>query len=123
MGGAKQVFWNGSGTHTPLKPHPLYGDTGEEVWSRVENNVVYLTESTFDDVMSVSPSSLVMYYAPWCGYCMAIKPAYTKAAIGMGQDIPGSLVAVGIMKEMKLCKRFSGCGYPTLLYVADGALQ
>ena len=57
--------------------------------------------------MSVSPSALVMSYAPRCGHCMAIK-----SATGMGQDIPGTLVAVDTMKETELCRRLVGVVTP-----------
>ena len=99
-------------------------EASEEVWSEMESEVVHLTDATFDEVMSASPSALVMFYAPWCGHCKAIKPAYAEAAAAMKeQDIPGALVAVDATKETELSKRFSVSGYPTLRYFAGGVLQ
>ena len=105
---------------------PLTGSEGaaEEAWSEVESDVVHLTDATFDSIMSASPSSLVMFYAPWCGHCKAIKPAYAEAAKLMKeQDIPGSLVAVDATKETEVSKRFGISGYPTLRYFSDGVSQ
>lgn len=97
---------------------------GEEVWSESESDVVHLTDSTFDGIMTASPSALIMFYAPWCGHCKAMKPAFSEAAKLMKeQGVPGILAAVDATKETELGKRFEVKGYPTIRYFADGVLK
>ena len=90
----------------------------------MESNIVHLTDDAFDSIMTTTPSALVMFYAPWCGHCKAMKPAYAEAATLMKeQGVPGKLAAVDATKEVGLGKRFDIKGYPSLRYFANGELQ
>lgn len=41
---------------------------------------VHLTEKQFHKLIQEEESFLVDYWAPWCGYCRRIDPAYDKIA-------------------------------------------
>lgn len=57
----------------------------EEEWSDTDSDVVHLTSLNFDLVIKEAESVLVMFYAPWCGYCKKIKPEYEAAASKLKQ--------------------------------------
>ena len=46
----------------------------------VENDVIILTDSTFDKAVAKYDYLLVLFYAPWCGHCKKFHPEYEKAA-------------------------------------------
>lgn len=41
--------------------------------------VTYLTGTTFADHMAKNPTTMVMYYAPWCPHCVEAKPKIQAA--------------------------------------------
>lgn len=108
----------------PKPPEATPAGEEEQAWSEVESDVVHLTDATFDETMSATPSALVMFYAPWCGHCKAMKPAYMEAAKLMKErEVPGILAAVDATKEERLGKRYEIKGYPSLRYFVNGELQ
>ena len=71
--------------------------------------------------MSASPSVLVMFYAPWCGHCKAMKADYAKAAKQLTEEnISHVLATVDATVETQLAKRFDIRGYPSLKFFRRG---
>lgn len=99
---------------------PLEKPTEEE-WSEVESDVVHITAASFKNDIIKDPSVLVMFYAPWCGHCKAMKPEYVDAAAKMKEkEIKGILAAVDATKESPLATQFNIKGYPTVKYFKNG---
>lgn len=93
----------------------------EEQWSDQPGNVIHLTQETFDGFLSTNPSVLVMFYAPWCGHCKALKPHFSEAAnILEREEIPGILAAVDATFAPTLAEKYNVTGYPKLKYFQDG---
>ena len=96
-------------------------EESEESWSEEESEVVHLTAENFDDVLSENPSVLVMFYAPWCGHCKAMKPHYTAAADQLKRDgVNGVLAAVDATQARELAEKYEVKGFPTVKYFKDG---
>eukprot|EP01025_Chloroclados_australasicus_P015618 TRINITY_DN17526_c2_g1_i1.p2 TRINITY_DN17526_c2_g1~~TRINITY_DN17526_c2_g1_i1.p2 ORF type:complete len:526 (-),score=129.89 TRINITY_DN17526_c2_g1_i1:446-2023(-) len=86
-----------------------------------EKDVVVLTDSTFDDVISKAKYALVEFYAPWCGHCKALAPEYAKAATTLKAYDPEIIIAkVDATAETKLAEKYEVRGYPTLKWFVDG---
>jgi len=89
--------------------------------SACENEVVELTASTFDTVVGLEKPSFVMFYAPWCGHCKALKPDWEK--LGVASDcVKATIARVDCDDEenMEICSRYDIAGYPTLKYFLSG---
>ncbi|KAG8197832.1 hypothetical protein JTE90_020110 [Oedothorax gibbosus] len=103
---------------TPPPPPPP-----EEFWKDLPNgqHVQYMKDATFEDLIKSKGSALVMFYAPWCGHCKSMKPAFAEAAaILNGEMVDCVLGAVDATVETALASKFSVRAFPTLKYFKDG---
>ena len=47
---------------------------------QIENNILILTDKTFNSALNDFDKLMVLFYAPWCGHCKKFHPEYEKAA-------------------------------------------
>nr|XP_027210450.1 protein disulfide-isomerase A5-like [Penaeus vannamei] len=108
----------------PLSGSPPPPPSPQEEWASVEGSELlhHLTEATFDAFIK-DREALVMFYAPWCGHCKAMKGDYGQAAVELaaeGQN--GVLATVDATVERSLASRFQIRGFPTLKFFRRGQL-
>ena len=77
----------------PPPPEP------EPEWHTLTQDVEFLEDSTFDAFVAQNDNVLVMFYAPWCGFCKKIKPAYFEAAAALKSEGVSGNVIVRVDKE------------------------
>ncbi|KAJ2948031.1 hypothetical protein O0L34_g9829 [Tuta absoluta] len=90
-----------------------------------EEDVLDLTDSDFSSVLAQHDTTLVMFYAPWCGHCKRLKPEYAIAAGVLKRgDTPVALAKVDCTEGGKsTCEQFSVSGYPTLKIFRKGEMS
>jgi thioredoxin 1 len=76
-----------------------------------------LNESNFDTETSTG-TTLVDFYADWCGPCRMLSPIIESVADSLSGQI--NVVKVDVDKSPNLARRFNVKGIPTLLVVKDG---
>jgi len=86
-----------------------------------DSDVIVLTDTNFNDVVNEQELILVEFYAPWCGHCKHLKPAYAEAAtILKANNPPIPIAKVDCTVETAVAGRFGISGYPTLKVFRNG---
>lgn len=77
-----------------------------------------INSNQFNELIQGGKAVLVDYWAPWCGYCRRIGPAYDKIAQEFGEEI--AVVKVNIDEEPLLAHGERIEVIPTLVLYRDG---
>ncbi|RCK65017.1 Protein disulfide-isomerase MPD1 [Candida viswanathii] len=83
-----------------------------------DDNIYELTPSNFDKVVHKSNyTTIVKFYAPWCGYCQQLKPTYKKLGkyIHDTAKYAVNVASVNCEKHKALCSQHQIRGFPTLM--------
>eukprot|EP00927_Polykrikos_kofoidii_P035018 TRINITY_DN295_c0_g1_i1.p1 TRINITY_DN295_c0_g1~~TRINITY_DN295_c0_g1_i1.p1 ORF type:complete len:273 (-),score=45.51 TRINITY_DN295_c0_g1_i1:99-857(-) len=87
------------------------------------DKVVELTAETFHAMVQGGRGDLpwfIKFYAPWCGHCQQMAPAYKKLA-GLVDGV-AHVAKVDITKEESITEEFEVGSFPTLLFIVNGLL-
>lgn len=79
--------------------------------------IINLNQNQFQNLLSEGKTVLVDYWAPWCGYCRRIAPAYEKLAEERDDII---FAKVNIDEEPLLANDANIEVIPTLVLYKDG---
>ena len=79
-----------------------------------------LTEGDFVSQVSASPH-FVMFFAPWCGHCKRLAPAWEELAAKMNVEKEVTIAKVDCTEQTALCSAQDVTGYPTLKFFKNGA--
>lgn len=81
------------------------------------SNVVVLTPDNFDKVVNdKSKHVLVEFYAPWCGHCKRLAPAWDALSTVFAGDSDVVIAKVDADAHKELGSRYGVTGFPTIKY-------
>jgi len=86
-----------------------------------EGNVVDLTPENFDQIVDGSRAAFVEFFAPWCGHCKSLAPAYELVGDAFAKNKDVVVAKVDADKHRELGGRFGVSGFPTLKWFPKGS--
>jgi len=85
-------------------------------------DVVEITDATWaEEVENFKGGVLVEFYAPWCGHCKNLIPAWKAAATELQGSI--KMAAVDATAQKELGDRFKVQGFPTIKFFPPGGAE
>jgi len=86
-----------------------------------DGNVIDLTPENFDTVVDGSKGAFVEFFAPWCGHCKSLAPAYEVVGDAFAKLKNVVVGKVDADKHKELGSRFGVSGFPTLKWFPKGS--
>ncbi|VAH02508.1 unnamed protein product [Triticum turgidum subsp. durum] len=87
------------------------------------DEVLALTESTFEKEVGQDRGALVEFYAPWCGHCKKLAPEYEKLAASFKKAKSVLIAKVDCDEHKSVCSKYGVSGYPTIQWFPKGSLM
>jgi len=96
--------------------------TPESAEPVVENGLYILGGASFNSVVGKG-DTFIKFYAPWCGHCQKLAPAWEELAKSFEGDEQVKIAKVDCTQHQAVCQEHEVRGYPTLAYFRNGRKQ
>ncbi|CEL93939.1 unnamed protein product [Vitrella brassicaformis CCMP3155] len=91
--------------------------------SAVASDVAILTNDNFTSYVDGSKNVFVKFYAPWCGHCKRMAPAWEEVAATFKDEDDVVIAKVDSTVERELSDKYEVRGYPTLKFFPKGKTE
>jgi len=79
----------------------------------VSAEVVKLTVDNFDSiVLDSNKNVMVKFFAPWCGHCVRMQPAYEELSNKVGDDVV--IAELDATQHQAVSSKYGVRGFPTI---------
>merc|ERR1739848_976369 len=85
----------------------------------VDNGLYVLNEKSFAKHIE-SGDHFVKFYAPWCGHCQRLAPAWAELAKAFEDGDKVKVAKLDCTQAQSVCQDNNVRGYPTLQYIRNG---
>ncbi|KAI0227851.1 Thioredoxin domain-containing protein 5 [Lamellibrachia satsuma] len=80
-----------------------------------------LKDKTFDKHIEKG-SHFIKFFAPWCGHCKNLAPAWADLAKGFADNGHVTIAKVDCTEDHEVCSKQGVKGYPTLMWFSGGQM-
>jgi len=109
----------GEVNNVPKKDSYKKANCGKCKNSLLQNNVMELAESNFDEVLVNSDLPVIVdFWAPWCGPCKMMAPTFKSVALDY--PIKAIFAKVNTENEQNLGAKFGIRSIPTIVVFKNG---
>ena len=85
------------------------------------SKIIQLTDITLQEMSQSSIPTLILFYAPWCKFCMTAKPIYEEVADWVKtQNMNVMCTALNGAQYGNLVQSYGVSGYPTFVLLKNG---
>jgi thioredoxin 2 len=105
--------------NVPKKDNYKKANCGKCKNSLLDNKVIELTQSNFDEIIVNSDIPVIVdFWAPWCGPCKMMAPTFSSVATKY--PIKTIFAKVNTQDEQNLAAKFNIRSIPTLIVFKNG---